>query len=477
MSSERIMEPSTKTGGRAATEGVIPGRYALSVGKPDIEPPHGWSWTALSSVARLETGHTPSRKHPEYWDGDVPWIGIRDATGNHGLMIHKTNQYTNSLGIENSSARVLPANTVCLSRTASVGYVVVMGVPMATSQDFVNWVCGDAIDYRFLKYILLAEHDSLLRFASGTTHQTIYFPEAKAFHVCLPLKQEQIRIADVLQSLDDRIALLRETNATLEAMAQALFKSWFVDFDPVHANAGNQTATLPPELQTLFPATFTETPQGLVPEGWCVGTIADLASVKGGFAYKSTDFSNSGLPVLKIKNIVGDGTVDVGDVQRISRALAEKTNRFALADGDVLMAMTGATIGKVGVVVTLNDETPYLNQRVAKFEEKKPNESNAWLIFTAFQNAFMTEQIVNAASGSAQPNISAAGIESAKLTLPNSNQVLRAFDDAVSPLFSVWINNHKQAQTLATLRDTLLPRLISGQLRLPEAEALVEGDN
>jgi type I restriction enzyme, S subunit len=116
----------------------------------------------------LETGHTPSRRHPEYWDGDIPWVGIRDATGNHGRTIYETQENTNELGIANSSARVLPVNTVCLSRTASVGYVVVMGRPMATSQDFVNWVCAKEIDYRFLKYILLAEKDTLLQYASGT---------------------------------------------------------------------------------------------------------------------------------------------------------------------------------------------------------------------------------------------------------------------------------------------------------------------
>ena len=145
----------SETGGREATTGVIPGLYALSVGMPPRQAPSGWAWTPLSAVARLESGHTPSRRHPEYWGGDVPWIGIRDATANHGRTIEDTQQHTTRLGIENSSARILPANTVCLSRTASVGYVVVMGRPMATSQDFVNWVCTDAIDYRFLKYILL----------------------------------------------------------------------------------------------------------------------------------------------------------------------------------------------------------------------------------------------------------------------------------------------------------------------------------
>jgi type I restriction enzyme S subunit len=160
--------------GRAATTGVIAGRCIISVGNPARSVPMGWKWSKLSDLARLETGHTPSRRHPEYWDGDIPWIGIKDAGANHGGWIDETAQHVSQLGLDNSSARLLPANTVCLSRTASIGYIVVMRHPMATSQDFVNWVCGRELDYRFLKYALLAERDAILMFAHGTTHQTIY---------------------------------------------------------------------------------------------------------------------------------------------------------------------------------------------------------------------------------------------------------------------------------------------------------------
>src|SRR6267142_2692103 len=243
----------TRTGGRAATGGVIPGRFALSVGKPDLPAPQGWAWTALSEVARLESGHTPSRKHPEYWGGDIPWISIQDATANYGRTIATTDESTNKLGIANSSARLLPSGTVCLSRTASVGYVVVMGRPMATSQDFVNWICSERIDNHYLKYVLLAEHDSMLRFASGTTHQTIYFPEVKAFHVCLPQPREQRAIADILSSLDNKIEVNRRMNQTLEAIARALFKSWFVDFEPVRAKAKGRNLGLPKPIADLFP--------------------------------------------------------------------------------------------------------------------------------------------------------------------------------------------------------------------------------
>ncbi len=278
MAVDKAVLGTGRTGGREATTGVIPGRVALSVGCPDLEPPKSWKWTSLSSVAQLESGHTPSRKHPEYWDGGIPWIGIKDATENHGRTLTDTYQHVSAIGLENSSARLLPANTVCLSRTASVGFVVVMGRPMATSQDFVNWVCGPNIEPNYLKYVLLAENEALWRFASGTTHQTIYYPEAKAFHVCLPPLAEQKAIAAVLGALDDKIELNRQMNATLEAMARALFQSWFVDFDPVRAKLdGREPVGLDPETAALFPSAFQESEFGPIPKGWIVGRVADVS--------------------------------------------------------------------------------------------------------------------------------------------------------------------------------------------------------
>lgn len=215
----------TTTGGRDAAGGVIRGRVALSVGRPDESTPPGFNWRLLTDLARLESGHTPSRKQPSYWDGDVPWIGVRDATANHGRVISDTREKVTPLGIENSSARLLPAETVCLSRTASVGYVVMMGRPMATSQDFVNWVCGPELNPHYLKFILLLEQESVRRFAHGTTHQTMYYPEAKALHVLVPDRETQDAIVAVLGALDDLAELNRAVAADCESLAIVLAQS------------------------------------------------------------------------------------------------------------------------------------------------------------------------------------------------------------------------------------------------------------
>ena len=196
----RIPQPDQPRGGRQASVEVIEGVAALAVNKPAKVPPESWAWTPLLRVARQETGHTPSRKHPEYWDGDQYWIGIVDARHNHGQVIQDTAQKVTLEGLDNSSARTLPEGTVCLSRTASVGYVCIMGKPMATSQDFATWTCTEALDPKFLMYALMAEGDEIRRFGKGTTHTTIYFPEIRALHICLPSVQEQKVIIEAVEA-------------------------------------------------------------------------------------------------------------------------------------------------------------------------------------------------------------------------------------------------------------------------------------
>lgn len=236
----RNAPPVQPRGGREATDAVILGRAALSVNHPGTEVPPGWSWTPLLRIARQETGHTPTRAKPEYWDGDVPWIGIRDAGAHHGQVIMDTAQHVTELGLENSSARLLPAGTVCLSRTASVGYVTIMGRAMATSQDFATWTCTPALLPKFLMYALMAEGEDIRRFGEGTTHTTIYFPEIRALNICLAPLDEQHEIVRLVEdglARIDRIAAAvssatdRHTTLTQSILAKA-FRGELVPQDP-----------------------------------------------------------------------------------------------------------------------------------------------------------------------------------------------------------------------------------------------------
>lgn len=471
------LRPETRTGGREATTGVIRGRFGLSVGKPDTAPPSEWRWTALSEVARMESGHTPSRHVPGYWGGKIPWIGIRDATENHGRTLDRTKQTVSQAGIDNSSARVLPEGTVCLSRTASVGYVVVMGRPMATSQDFVNWVCSDAIDNRFLKYVLVSEHDSMLRFASGTTHQTIYYPEAKAFHVCLPPLPEQRAIANILSALDDNAELNRRMNETLESMARAIFKSWFVDFDPVRSKfAGYTPRGMDSETASLFPDSFQESTLGKLPKGFRVAHLDSVLTEletgsrpKGGVGGLA-----AGVPSIGAESIVGLAKFDFGKTKYVSDDFYSQMTRGKLKSHDVLLYKDG---GKPGVyephVGMFGDGFPFekacINEHVYRIRGREPL-SQPYLYFWLTSDLAMDE-MRQKGTGVAIPGLNSTAVRSLSILVP-SDGILRRYQEICDPMVHSILNNSNKSRTLSNMRDALLPKLISGEIRVKDAEKL-----
>jgi type I restriction enzyme S subunit len=158
--------------------------------------PEGWSWQPLTQVARLATGHTPDREVADYWNGDIPWISLTEIRRLDGTIADDTHLRVTQAGIDNSSSVLLPAGTVCLSRTASIGFVTVMGRPMATSQDFVNWVCGDQLRPLYLMHALLRSRTQLRALSTGSTHKTIYMRVAEQFRVLVPpvpLQDEFVR--------------------------------------------------------------------------------------------------------------------------------------------------------------------------------------------------------------------------------------------------------------------------------------------
>ena len=213
----RTPKPARPNRWDSRSKDMIPGHSALAVGNPQTKLPEGWAWTALVEIAKLESGHTPSRSHPEWWDGDIAWIGIADAREHHGRTVYETSQHTNRDGIANSAARLLPAGTVCISRTASVGYVVVMGSEMATSQDFVNWVPTPAVTSDWLRIIFCTDRDALRRFGKGSVHKTIYFPEWLSSHIALPPLAEQTRI---VAEVERRLSVIEGLEAMVAANLQ-----------------------------------------------------------------------------------------------------------------------------------------------------------------------------------------------------------------------------------------------------------------
>lgn len=455
---------STRTGGRAATTGHIAGDCALAVGRPLTPPPPGWDWHRLADLARLETGHTPSRKRAEYWNGGIPWIGIRDATANHGRTLYDTEQHVSQAGLDNSSARLLPADTVCLSRTASVGYVVVMGRPMATSQDFVNWVCDpDLLDYRFLKYALLAERSSYSRFAHGTTHQTIYFPEVKAFHLCAPAIDEQRAIAGVLGALDDKIEQNRRTARALERLARAIFRAWFVDFEPVKAKAAGATSfpSMPQPVFDTLPTRLINSPLGPIPEGWEVGRLGDYCGVNEQSVRKGE--------IEGEIEYVDISSVQVGrleGVQHVPFTDAPSRARRRVRHGDTIWSCVRPNHRSYLFI-----HTPPRHRIVSTgFAVLTPKAIGRSYLYQLVTQPEFVDYLVSNADGSAYPAVRPDHF--AEATVVVAPQPLRdSFDALTMPFLDLIEAARRESSTLAELRDLLLPKLLSGRVRVRSGEA------
>ena len=258
--------------------------------------------------------------------------------------------------------------------------------------------------------------------------------------VILPPLETQQEIAAILSALDDKIELNRQMNQTLETIAQTLFTEWFVKFN--------------------FPGFDGELVDDL-PKGWRRGTLGELIKVQNGYAFKSNDFRDQGdFGVIKIKNI-NSGLVNVLNVQYVDNfVIMNISNRFKVQESDVLIAMTGAEVGKVGIVPFASN-TLWLNQRVGKVVDI--NGFSKWYAYTIMKSDESYSIFQNVSVGSAQPNISASQIESINLVVPDL-KILESFNNTVGSLYDRILANFIDNQTLTQLRDTLLPRLLSGKI-------------
>jgi len=238
---------------------------------------------------------------------------------------------------------------------------------------------------------------------------------------------------------------------------------------------GQSLPGLPAHLWDLFPDRLIPSELGEIPQGWKLGKFGDCCIVKGGFAYKSKDFVKKGYPLVRIKNITTARTIDLSDAACIPERIVNQTENFKLFDGDLVIAMTGANIGKFGLVVN-PDQIPFslINQRVAKVIPKDVTSPKPWFPFLAMIESNIFGQIINLGGGSAQPNISSGQIEDCTFLIPD-NKIISALNKAVDPLMQRWILNIKQCRTLAKSKDVLLPKIISGKIDLNKIKDIYGG--
>ncbi|MDP1997993.1 MAG: restriction endonuclease subunit S [Rhodoferax sp.] len=305
-------------------------------------------------------------------------------------------------------------------------------------------------------------------FNAGGSRRAITKAHIESFVVPLPPLSTQTTIAQMLSTLDDRIVLLRETNATLESTAQALFKSWFVDFDAVRAKMeGRAPEGMDEATAALFPDALEESELGLVPKGWRVGTLGEHTSyLNRGISPKYIE--DGGIVVINQK-CIRDFSLDLSKARRHDPA-QRKVDGRELLKGDILVNSTGVgTLGRVAQVLSLTSPA-IVDSHVTVIRAGTALTWN-YLGLLVMRRQSEIEGMGEGSTG--QTELSRGKLAALKLLIPSAS-VLREFDDVVLPLRERFSANQTQAQTLAALRDTLLPRLISGQLRLPEAQSQLE---
>ncbi|MDD2742252.1 MAG: restriction endonuclease subunit S [Rhodocyclaceae bacterium] len=409
-------------------------------------------------------------KTPEKTDSGIPLITAKI------IKSGRIETPTEFIATENYDAwmrRGLPkAGDVVLTVEAPLGEVAQLGPEKVALAQRVVTLRGKSgfLDSTYLLYLLQSEEvqDQLKSRATGTTVLGIKQSELRKVPIQVPPFQLQLETAATLKALDDRITLLRETNATLEAIAQALFKSWFVDFDPVRAKMeGRAPAGMDEATAALFPDSFEEIELGMVPKGWRVLPIGDAVEAVGG---ATPDTKNPAFwePAVHCwttpKDLSGIAAPVLLDTERkLSAHGLAKIGSGLLPVGTLLLS-SRAPIGYLALSqVPLAINQGYIAMPPGGLLPP------LYLLFWCRENM---EAIKGRANGSTFMEISKKAFRPIPALVPPS-QVLQHFSAVVGALFERLIENEKQAQTLATLRDTLLPRLISGQLCLPDAEALI----
>ncbi|EJM07338.1 restriction endonuclease S subunit [Pseudomonas sp. GM102] len=336
----------------------------------------------------------------------------------------------------------------------------------------VGWLCGTGClkvrlgneataAAKFISYYLRLPETKewLIRHAVGATMPNLNTGILSAVPINLPPLKVQLYIAAILGAFDDRIALLRKTNVTLEAITQSLFKSWFFDFDPVHAKSkGLKPQGMDDANAVLFSDGFEESVYGVVPKGWMWRHLSDISTIVMGLSPKGDSYNDVGVGVPLI-----NGPVEFGEYFPVRTKWTDSASRLSKT-GDLIFCVRGSTTGRrvisdgeycigrgVCAIRSLHDAPTFIYQTIN----------------------FGLERLLAKTTGSVFPSLSAPDIKGLVVLSPPLD-VVGAFEKIANPLLQKVQSDQRQIQTLIQLRDTLLPRLISGQLRLPEAEELVE---
>lgn len=444
-----------------------------------------WREYRIGDIAKIVGGSTPSTSDLTNFNGDVPWLTPKDLSGQHERYISRGERNLSQKGLAACSAQLLPAGTVLLSSRAPIGYVAIARNPIATNQGFRSLILKSGFEPEFVYYWLKANVDKLERHASGSTFRELSGSALAQIAIRIPDRATQRAIAHILGTLDDKIELNRRMNETLEAIAQVIFKSWFVDFDPVIDNALRAenpipnalaekaarrremlaraktegcSSYFPKHISDLFPDRFVDSELGPIPEGWKVDTMEEHFHITMGQSPPGSTYNEyrKGLPFYQ-------GRVDFGFRFPLQRVYCTAPTRFA-ERGDTLVTVR-APVGDINMAT----ESCCIGRGVAAVRHTTGSSSYTYY-FVHFLRPFFEHF---EAEGTVFGAINKEGFYSIRTVMPPSELVLQ-FYRLCNPIDNQIERDEFESRTLAALRDTLMPKLMSGQIRVKEAKSCLE---
>ena len=426
-----------------------------------------WDTVELGTVATVKSGY--AFKSRDWTDAGVPVVKIANVKSGR-LDMDGCSFITEPLAASVPEAELKPKD-ILIAMTGYIGDTALVShddLPAMLNQRVGRFGIKDhaQLDWRYFFFVLRSDdvRSAIEGLGYGSAQPNVSPKLIQSVQIPLPPLPVQQRIADVLGKLDDKIELNRRMNRTLEKMAAAIFKSWFIDFDPVHAKAEGRDPNLPAEIADLFPDTFEDSDLGLIPAGWTVAPMEDLADVNARSIRK--DYLHA-----RIRYV---------DISSVSEGSLNQTTAYDLADAPSRAKRLVQTGDSIWSCVRPNRKAYLYIDRPADnlvvstgFAVLSPRAVPASYLHQWVTTQVFVDYLTAYATGAAYPAVKADTFKAAKMLLP-TEAVLEAFQDLVGRLRARIAHNQRQNRRLAGLRDTLLPKLLSGEIELPEAEAIAE---
>ena len=473
-------------------------RVVVQEKKCDTKLPRNWQTLTLSKIIKLIGGGTPKRSKQKYWNGNIPWLSVKDFN-NQYRYVNSAEETITELGKQESSTKILKTGQLIISARGTVGALAQLTQPMAFNQSCYGIDAKpEYTDNDFLYYLVKHSIDNLKQITHGAVFDTITRETFNHIEISLPPSPQQKAIAHILGSLDDKIELNRRMNETLEAMAQALFKSWFVDFDPVIDNAlaagnpipdelkekaclrrslGRQAAirqalddkrkSLPDDIRRLFPSEFVYTEEmEWIPKGWKPQTIDSIIEIDPVVNLSK----NTVAPFVDMKALPFKGY----SVTAIKKKLYASGAKFQ--NGDVLLARITPCLenGKTAIVDFLDSGQVGFGSTEFIVLRGKSSISTPFVACLSRNAEFREHCIKSMVGSSGRQRVQKDCFSKFYISLPEKDMLLDKFFLLTEKDFEQAHKRSKQSQLLTDLRDTLLPKLLSAEIGVEQAKQILE---